>query len=67
MALMMTTGNVQERSGMNAKLLNGSEGKDIEKVLPVAVWHPGGLGLDHTGRGNKLGEVSNCRTGMMLV
>jgi hypothetical protein len=37
MALKMTPGNVQERSGMNAKLINGSEGKDVEKVLPVAV------------------------------
>jgi len=61
-----TPGNVQERSGIHVKLVNGSEGKDVQKVLP-AMCQLGRLGLDYADRSNELGGVGNRCAGMVLI
>jgi hypothetical protein len=40
-----TSGNVQGRGGIHVKLANGREGKDVQKVLPVAMCQLGRLDL----------------------
>jgi hypothetical protein len=52
---------------MDAKLLDGSESEDVEKVLPIAVWQLSALRLDRADRSNELGEVGNRRARVMLI
>src|SRR5216684_2404246 len=63
-----TTAAVQKLRVTNVELLNGGESKDVEKVLPVTVWHTGGtLGFDRTDGRNELSEIPDCCAGVVLI